>query len=278
MNGRAAMPREITNTGGTARLLGLALLALVRTTAVGAEDKALRLATEGGYPPFSETAPDGSLRGLDIDIGNAICAAMELQCVWIKVEWERMVPALISNKVDAIVASMTITKERKERVAFTAKYYSTPLALVGRTEDALEPEPASLHGRKLGVERGTVADDFATRFWDGTGAEIIRYSLQDEAYVDLVAGRLDGVLTDYWQAYGGFLHRPEGRGYAVKGAKIHGRTAEQRAVIGEGAGIAVRKGDQRLRRTLDEGLAAIRASGVYEEIVRKYFAEDIYGQ
>ncbi|MEZ5447352.1 MAG: transporter substrate-binding domain-containing protein [Gammaproteobacteria bacterium] len=272
------MPRTITNTGGTARLLGLVLLALARVADVGAEDKALRLATEGGYPPFSETAPDGSLRGLDIDIGNAICAAMKLQCVWIKVDWERMIPALISNKVDAIVASMTITEERKAKVAFTSKYYATPLALVGRSEEPLEPRPASLRGRKVGVERGTVADDFATRFWDGTGVEIIRYSLQDEAYVDLVAGRLDGVLTDYWQAYGGFLHRPEGRGYAVRGGKIHGRNAEERAVIGEGAGIAVRKGDQRLRRTLDQGLAAIRASGVYDEIIRRYFAEDIYGR
>lgn len=272
------MPRTTTKTGSTAWLLGLALLALARTAAVGAEEGELRLATEGGYRPFSETAPDGSLRGLDIDIGNAICAEMKLRCVWVKVDWETMIPALISYKVDAIVASMTITEERKRKVAFTSKYYATPLALVGRSEEPVEPERASAQRRKVGVERGTVADDFATRFWEDTGVEIIRYSLQDEAYVDLVAGRLDCVLSDYWQAYGGFLHRPEGRGYAVRGGKIYGRNAEERKVIGEGAGIAVRKSDQKLRQTLDQGLAAIRVNGIYDEIVRRYFAEDIYGQ
>lgn len=281
MNVDAVMPRTTATSGRTASLPGLALLALLAlagTADVRGEGDELRLATEGGYPPFSVTAPDGSLRGLDIDIGNAICAEMKLRCVWVKVEWERMIPALISNKVDAIVASMTITTERKTKVAFTSRYYATPLALVGRSKESLGPEPASLKGRKVGLERGTVADNFATRFWEGEGVEIIRYSLQDEAYVDLVAGRLDGVLTDYWQAHGGFLHGPEGRDFAVRGAKIHGRSAEEREVIGEGAGIAVRKGDQALRRTLDQGLAAIRANGVYDGIVRRYFAEDIYGQ
>ena len=259
------------------RLASLLCAFLVAASAGAASDKELRLANEGGYPPFSDTAPDGSLYGLDVDIGNAICAEMQLKCIWIKVAWEAMIPSLISNKVDAIVASMTITEERRRKVDFTSKYYATPLALVARAGDTIRPEPNALVGRKVGLERGTVADDYASRFWRGKGSEIIRYRVQDEAYLDLKAGRLDAVLTDYWQAVGGFLNRPEGRGHAIAGGRILGRTAAERKAIGEGVGIAVRKNDQALQKVLNDGIARIRANGTYDRIVRKYFSEDIYG-
>ena len=257
-------------------IAGLVWLVLAVGAAQARDWKEVRLANEGGYPPFSETAPDGTLRGLDIDFGNALCAELRLKCVWISSDWEAMIPSLISGKVDAILASMTITEERRAKVDFTARYYSTPLALVARAGASVRPDVVSLKGLKVGVERGTVADDFASRFWGGKGVEIIRYRMQDEVYLDLVAGRLDGAMTDYWQAFGGFLNRPQGKGFAIAGGKISGRTPEERKVVGEGVGIAVRKKDQDLRKLLDKGIVAIRANGVYDRIVRKYFAEDIY--
>jgi histidine transport system substrate-binding protein len=241
------------------------------------EWKELRLATEGGYPPFSETHADGSLHGLDVDIGNALCAELRLRCTWVKQEWASMIPALISRKFDAIVASMSITEERKAWVDFTDKYYASPLALVARKGSGLEPDVRALSGKTVGVGRATVADHFATRFWEGRGVEIIRYPRQDECYIDLAAGRIDATLADYWESRGGFLDRPEGSQFAVAGRTIYGKTAEERAIIGEGIGIAVRKQDQDLRQLLNHGLARIRANGTYARIVGRYFAEDIYG-
>jgi len=253
-------------------------LLLISNMAQAREWKEVRMATEGGYIPFSETAPDGSLRGLDIDIGNAICEEMKLKCTWLKTEWEAMIPTLISNKIDAIVASMTINEERRARVDFTNKYYSTPLALVAKKGSDIKPDKASLKGKKIGLCRGTIADNFATRFLSGQNTELIRYHLQDEADLDLAAGRLDAVFTDYWQAYGGFLSRPEGKDFAIMGGKVYGSTHEERKMIGEGVGIAVRKKDQDLKEILNQGIKAIRANGTYGKIVRKYFSEDIYGQ
>lgn len=259
-----------------------AVLAIVAVWALGTasakEWKVLRLATEGGYPPFSETRPDGTLHGLDVDIGNAICAEVQIKCTWVKHQWAAMIPALLAHKFDAIVASMSITEERKARVDFTDKYYASPLALVARKGTAIKPDLATLKGKTVGVDRATVADYFATRFWEGHGVEIIRYTRQDECYIDLIAGRIHATLTDYWQAWGGFLSRPDREQFAVAGEKIYGRTAEERAIIGEGIGIAVRKRDQDLKRLLNRGLAAIRANGTYQRIVSKYFTEDIYGE
>lgn len=188
-----------------------------------------------------------------------------------------MIPALMSRKFDAIVASMSITDERKAKVDFTDKYYASPLALIAKKGSPLQPDLATLKGKKIGVQRGTVSDNFATRYWDGKGPEIIRYAKQDEAYLDLRSGRMDAAFADYLEAYGGFLTKPEGEGYDVAGERLFGKTAEEKAVIGEGIGIAVRKRDKALTEQLNKALAAIRANGKYDEIQKRYFPMDIYG-
>jgi histidine transport system substrate-binding protein len=237
----------------------------------------IRLASEGAYPPFNMTAADGSMRGFDIDVGNALCEELKARCTWVKQEWDGMIPALMSRKFDAIVASMSITDERKAKVDFTNKYYASPLALIAKKGSPLQPDLATLKGKKIGVQRGTVSDNFATRYWDGKGPEIIRYAKQDEAYLDLRSGRMDAAFADYLEAYGGFLTKPEGEGYDVAGERLFGRSAEEKAVIGEGIGIAVRKRDKELTEQLNKALAAIRANGKYDEIQKRYFPMDIYG-
>lgn len=254
-----------------------ALLALSASASFAKDWTEIRLASEGAYPPFNITAADGSMRGFDIDIGNALCEEMKAKCTWVKQEWDGMIPALISRKFDAIIASMSITDERKAKVDFTDKYYASPLALIAKKGSPLRPDVNSLKGKKIGVQRGTVSDNFATKYWDGKGPEIIRYAKQDEAYLDLKSGRMDAAFADYLEAYGGFLTKPEGEGYDVAGEQVFGKTAEEKGVIGEGIGIAVRKRDKELTEQLNKALAAIRANGKYDEIRKKYFPMDIYG-
>ncbi|WP_297361167.1 ABC transporter substrate-binding protein [Thauera sp.] len=254
-----------------------AVLALQAGASFAKDWTEIRLASEGAYPPFNMTAADGSMRGFDIDIGNALCEELKARCTWVKQEWDGMIPALMSRKFDAIVASMSITDERKAKVDFTDKYYASPLALIAKKGSPLQPDLATLKGKKIGIQRGTVSDNFATRYWDGKGPEIIRYAKQDEAYLDLRSGRMDAAFADYLEAYGGFLTKPEGEGYDVAGERLFGKTAEEKAVIGEGIGIAVRKRDKELTEQLNKALAAIRANGKYDEIQKRYFPMDIYG-
>ncbi len=253
------------------------ILAFAASSVMAKDWTEVRMASEGAYPPFNETAADGSMRGLDIDIGNAICTEMKLKCTWVKQDWDGMIPALISRKFDAIIASMSITDERKAKVDFSNKYYASPLALVAKNGSPLRPDVTVLKGKKVGVQRGTVADNFATKFWEGKGVEVVRYAKQDECYLDLASGRMDAAFADYWEAYGGFLTKPEGKGYVVLGDKVYGKTAEEKAVVGDGIGIAIRKKDTDLKEILNKGLAAIRANGTYDKIAKKYFKEDIYG-
>ncbi|MCU0766712.1 MAG: ABC transporter substrate-binding protein [Gammaproteobacteria bacterium] len=256
----------------------LIALGLLSAGAQAKEWTEIRLASEGAYPPFNTIGPNGALAGFDIDIGNALCAEMKAKCTWVKQEWDGMIPALNARKFDAIVASMSITAERQKQVDFSDKYYATPLGLVARKGSPLLPSAESLKGRKVGVQRGTVADNFATRFWEPKGVNVVRYAKQDEAYLDLASGRLEAALADALEAEGGFLAKPEGAGYAFLGSRMFGANAEEKAVIGDGVGIAVRKKDADLKAQLNKALATIRANGTYDVLRKKYFDYDIYGQ
>ncbi|MGD9871773.1 MAG: ABC transporter substrate-binding protein [Thauera sp.] len=260
------------------RTLMLAALALVAQGAVAKDWSSVRFATEGAYPPFNTVDTAGNVQGFDVDIANALCEQMQVKCTWVKQEWDGMIPALLSRKFDAISASMSITEERKKRVDFTERYYATPLALVAKEGSPLVPEIASLKGKRIGVQRGTVADNHATRFWEREGVSIVRYARQEEAYLDLSAGRIDAAWADALVADGGFLKTDAGTGYAFVGGLYYGKNADEKGVIGEGVGIAVRKQDGELKQKLNEALAAIRASGKYDEIRAKYFDYDIYGE
>lgn len=260
------------------RTLMLAALALAAQGAIAKDWSTIRFATEGAYPPFNTVDTSGNVQGFDVDIANALCEQMQARCTWVKQEWDGMIPALLSRKFDAISASMSITEERKKRVDFTERYYATPLALVAKNGSPLVPEIAALKGKRIGVQRGTVADNHATRFWEREGVSIVRYARQEEAYLDLAAGRLDAAWADALVADGGFLKTDAGAGYAFVGGLYYGKNADEKAVIGEGVGIAVRKQDGELKQKLNEALAAIRASGKYDEIRAKYFDYDIYGE
>jgi len=250
------------------RLLACTLLALTAAHAVAAD---LRIGVEGAYPPFSSVGPDGKLKGFDIDIADALCAEMKVKCVQVQQDFDGLIPSLNARKFDIIIASMSITPERQKVVAFSDKYYSTPARFVAKAGSALSVTAAGLKGKKIGVQRSTIHDRFATATFKQS--EIVRYAKQDEVFLDLVSGRIDGTLVDSVAADIGFLKTPQGKGYGFTGPEFN-----DPAFFGIGAGIAMRKGDVATRDRLNLALKAIRANGTYKKIQDKYFDFDVYGK
>jgi arginine/ornithine transport system substrate-binding protein len=254
-----------------AAAVGLVMATLASGVADAKEWTKVRFGVEGAYPPFSETTPSGELKGFDIDIANALCKQMKVECQLVQQDWDGIIPALLARKYDAIIASMSVTEERKQKVDFTKKYYQTPARFVRKKGSGLEINADSLKGKKVGVQRATIHDSFLTDNY-GSQVEVVRYGTQDEANLDLVAGRVDLLLADTVALSEGFLKSEDGKGYEFTGPSF-----SDPKWFGEGAGIAIRKDDTDLKTKLNAAIDAIRADGTWESIRKKYFDFDIYG-
>lgn len=245
----------------------IAALSLFAGSAM-AQEKII-IGTEGAYPPFNSLQADGSLVGFDIDIAKALCEEMKVTCEFVTQDWDGIIPALQAKKFDAIIASMSITPERLEKVDFSKKYYNTPPA-VAVPKDSTITDLAGLKGKSVGAQASTTHANYAEKHM--AESELKLYPTADEYKLDLEGGRVDAVVDDIvvlseWLATD-----------AGSCCKILTPLEVDVEINGEGAGIAVRKGETELAGRFTAAIEAIRANGKYQEINAKYFDFDVYGK
>ena len=253
----------------TIKTILLGTLLMGSLSAAQADTQVLRIATEGAFPPYHFVNPDGSLGGFDVDIANALCAEMKVQCKLVKQDWDGIIPGLLAKKYDVIVASMAITEERQKKVAFTDKYQGGYSMLFGG-QQLTDSSPAALQGKVVAVQKGAIQERFAADYYEKAGVGLRRYPDTQTALMDLTAGRVDAVLLE-----GGNIYEakkdPNLGAYHGFGQKF-----DDPKYFGTGTGIALRKADQVLLGQFNKALAAILASGTFKQINDKYFPYDVY--
>jgi polar amino acid transport system substrate-binding protein len=242
------------------------LLVLSLLLAQGAHAETLRIATEGNYAPFSYHDDNGSLAGFDVEIAQALCRHMQLDCEVQAIVWEQLIPSLESDQVDMIVASMARTAEREQRVAFSDYYYQSHSVFAGKTGIAADSSPAALAGLRMAIIRGTIQADFAKQRYPQS--PVLLVDDQEKAFALLLEGQTDLVLSDTINLLS-FLQQPKAAGYDFIGRPLLGDTLNSKAHI------AVRKNDPLLGR-VNQALEEIRLNGVYDRINRHYFPFSIY--
>ena len=256
------------------RLFTLAAAAIALTLAAGTagahEEQTVRIGTEGAYPPFNAIDSNGNLVGFDVDIAKALCKAAHFKCEFVVQDWDGIIPGLLAKKYDAIIASMSITEERKKKVDFTGKYYNTPAKFVAPVGSGYTVTPEGLAGKSVAVQRATTHENFLRDNFPGLDIRV--YATQDEANADLASGRVDLGHADSVALMDGFLNTDMGKGFEFIGPDYN--VPEWHGV---GAGIAIRKGDDDLRMALDKAIDTIRANGTYAKINGMYFDFDVYG-
>ncbi|QNP60843.1 lysine/arginine/ornithine ABC transporter substrate-binding protein [Paenacidovorax monticola] len=249
-------------------LIALAM-AVVAGSALAAD---LRVGLNPAYEPFEYKSPTGEVIGFDVDIAKALCEQIQRKCVFVESEWDSIIPALQAKKFDVIISSMSMTPERARVVDFTKRYYKTPSAIVVKKSVKYDG-PASLKGMKIGVLKASTQEKWALGELKPAGVTVVPYQSQDQVYLDLQAGRLDGTVADKVEVNGGFLRKPEGKDYGYVGHDQY-----EPKYYGEGIGIAMRKGQADLKKQLNDAIDAIRKNGTYDKIAKKYFDFDPYGK
>lgn len=246
-----------------ARILLAAAALAIGAGAAQAEMKKVRIGTEGAYPPFNSVDSAGKLVGFDIEIGEALCAKMKVECTFVAQDWDGIIPALLAKKYDIILASMSITDERKEKVAFTIPYYLTPGSFIAPKDTKItEITPAALKGKTIGAQSSTTGATYLEDKYKDSDIKL--YPTQDEANADLAAGRLDAVLADKFVLYEWLEKSTDGKCCAFVGPDL-------KDVNPQGTGIAVRKEDNELREALNKAIEEINADGTFAKINAKYF-------
>lgn len=245
------------------RFAGACALVIAASTA---QAETLKIATEGAYPPFNYVDSNNQLHGFDVDIANALCERMRVECQIVAQDWEGIIPALLAKKYDAVVASMIATDERKKKIAFSNHYYRTPLSVAVPKDSDITDAQTNFKGRTVGAQASSTQAIYAEDHYGPAGADVKFYPTLDEANSDLAAGRVDGVIADKFPLLA--WAESTGKDCCKIIGDVNGTTAD--------ASIAVRKEDNALRERLNKALDEIVADGTYKKISSRYFAFDIY--
>ncbi|MGF6427951.1 transporter substrate-binding domain-containing protein [Bradyrhizobium sp. Pha-3] len=226
----------------------------------------IRFLTETDYPPFNFTGPDGNPAGFNVDLARSLCDEIKVTCTIQMRRFETLIDALATNRGDAIIASMAVTPQLRAKVDFTDPYYRAPARFVSRRDNVMpEIRPEYLEGKKVGVIAGTSHEAYLKAMF--TDAEIHSYPDNDALRAALRRGEVDFIFGDaislaFWI---------NGTDSAECCAFSGGPFVESR-YFGEGVGIAVRKGNDLLRQSLNWALFRIWEKGRFTDLWLRYFS------
>jgi len=238
-------------------ILTSALVPAAAVLAAPPDTAPLRVGLTGKYPPFNYYDAEGTLTGFDVDFANAICAELDRPCEFVVLQWDGIVNALLSGKVDTIIGSMAITEERERQVDFSVPYYTSGAQLFARDPSAI---PDDLAGVRVGVTLGTTYGEFAQAHFPE--AEVRFFKGDTEALQDLEAGRLDAILTDRLV------------GFHMKRRFDADMTASGDLLYTERMSIPVAPDDDALLAAIDDAITRIRGTPAETELYARYFGDE----
>lgn len=221
----------------------------------------LIVGSDTAFPPF-ESIENGKAVGFDIDLITEIAERVDDLRVEVQsAAFDTIFTSLAAKKYDVVISAVTIKEERKQTVDFTDPYFKADLSLTVRDEDAGDIDGVEdLEGKAIGTQAATTSDDCAKNALEAKGeVESVRsYDTIPDAFTDLAAGRVDGVLIDLPTAQQIVEDRS-------------GIQVVQRILTEEEYGIAVSKENPNLRVAINAALSDIRDDGTYRELYMKWF-------
>ena len=250
----------------SAFILGLCLVLLVSgcITQEEAKDPTILRIKQAGkivvgtaatYEPMEYVNDKGEIVGLDIDIAKEIASDLGVDLEIRDMEFDKLIDAVSKGEVDMIIAAITITQERAEKVSFSIPYFNAGQVIVVREENHDIKGPEDLRGKRIGVEAGTTSEKEALKYTDSSLVK--SYESYDPLLADLKAGNIDALIIDYPAAKSAVRR--------VDGFKIVGNPFTD-----EFYGIAVRKGEQALLNEINKVITRLKQTGKLKELEDKW--------
>ena len=230
-------------------LIGALALGLSVGTAL-AQD--VRMGTEGAYEPYNFVNDKGEVDGFEREVGDKLCEIAGYNCTWVTNDWDSIIPNLVSGNYDTIMAGMSITAERQEKINFTQPYFppdpSAYVALAGASGDAIKGNVAAQVNT---IQAGHIP---------GTGATLVEFATADETIAAVRNGEADAVFAD--KAYLETIVGESNGELQFVGEDV---------VLGEGIGMGLRKSDAEMLGKFNAAIDQMKQDGSLNALIEKWF-------
>jgi len=241
----------------------LTATAIALGSAVQAQRKKLIMGTSPDYPPYEFiNSKTGAIEGFDIDIAKYITSQLGFELEVQGMDFNGLLPALQSRRVDFVMAGMTPTEDRKKNADFSEIYFQAQNTIVARAGSNLKV-PGDLTGKRVGVQLGTIQEtevkDFAKEI---QGIEVVSLNKISDLILELKARRIDAAVIEDTVAKGFVQANPDLEFNVIP---TDGPT---------GSAVAFPKGSP-LVADFNRVLAEMKANGKLEELATRWFSESI---
>ncbi|KUJ79874.1 transporter substrate-binding domain-containing protein [Ruegeria profundi] len=209
----------------------------------------IRLGTEGAYAPWNFVNDAGEIDGFERELGDELCKRANLECEWVKNDWDSIIPNLVSGNYDAIIAGMSITDERDEVIDFTQNYTPPdPSAYVAMSDGV------DLSGGVIAAQTGTIQAGYVAE----SGATLVEFASPEETIAAVRNGEADAVLADK-----SFLvpFTEDGSGLLFVGDEVP---------LGGGVGMGIRESDGELKEKFNAAIQSMKDDGTLNELITKW--------
>jgi polar amino acid transport system substrate-binding protein len=246
-------------------IIAVALAVFGGAAARGAEP--LRVGMELSYPPFEMTDTEGRPAGVSVELAQALGRHLGRPVVIENIAFDGLIPALKAGTVDCVISSLTATPEREKSIAFSEPYLKTGLALlIASSSPVRTSADLDVAGRTIAVKQGTTGQQWAAKTL--THARVLVLDSEAAAVLEVIQGRADAFIYDSMSVYKNHMRHP----------------ARTRAALTpfreEAWAVGLRKGDDALRKQVNEFLEAYRGDGGFDRLgdtflgeQKRYFAE-----
>ncbi|NOD93510.1 transporter substrate-binding domain-containing protein [Ruegeria sp. HKCCD4884] len=232
----------------------LSTAALALTAGIAMADT-VRMGTEGAYPPYNFINDAGEIDGFEREVGDELCKRANLECEWVKNDWDSIIPNLVSGNYDTIIAGMSITDERDEVIDFTQNYFPPAASAYVGAAEGVDVAGGIVAAQTATIQAGHVAE---------SGATLVEFATPEETIAAVRNGEADAVFAD--------------KDFLVP---IVEESAGELVFVGDdvplggGIGLGIRESDGELRGKFDEAITSMKADGSLNELIVKWFGEGV---
>lgn len=216
----------------------------------------VRMGTEGAYPPYNFINDKGDVDGFEIELGNELCKRAALDCVWVKNDWDSIIPNLVSGNYDTILAGMNISDEREKVIQFSIPYTPPPPSAYAALAEDVDVKTGVVAAQTSTIQAGYVAE---------SGAKLVEFATGDETIAAVRNGEADAVFADK-DFLKPFVEESNGQLVWV--------TDGETVVVGKGIAVGLRKSDTELKGKFDTAIEAMKADGSLNALIKKWFGDD----